>query len=366
MKQKNALINIIKALLFVVILGFLIFNASYLLRPSFSLDEPNEKVGFYGLYAEKKDALDVVFFGSSDIFVSFMPYKVWEDHGITSYSWGRSAMRSPLFMEEYKLLSKYQKPTLLVVGVRPFIFTKEKVEETSLRNISDLLPYSSPERFRLLNDTLPYLDYKDSYYNEKTTLEKRMPFYFDIMKYHENWQDITEDSWNNFSSGNFSSPTKGFLVVDKYEKIKGPQNINTEEKLKIEDYSEESLRRFLKKLDEDQQEALFVMIPYQETIEQKKQYNYLKDIIINSGYSCIDLNDYWEEIGLDETTDYYDISHPNIFGAEKITDFLMSYINNNYDLPNHKGEEEYESWDKGLKTWHTIENNLKESIIERQ
>ena len=47
---------------------------------------------------------------------------------------------------------------------------------------------------------------------------------------------------------------------------------------------------------------------------------------------------------MDFSKDFYNIRHVNLFGAEKYTAFLEKYIKENYDLPDHRTEEEYKTW----------------------
>ena len=53
----------------------------------------------------------------------------------------------------------------------------------------------------------------------------------------------------------------------------------------------------------------------------------------------------YEELGLDFDKDYYNSKHVNFIGAEKYTCYLTSYLKDHYDLPDHRGEAGYESWE---------------------
>lgn len=51
-------------------------------------------------------------------------------------------------------------------------------------------------------------------------------------------------------------------------------------------------------------------------------------------------------MGLDWQHDFYNSKHVNYVGAEKYTDYLVKYINENYELPDRRGDERYKSWEK--------------------
>ena len=55
------------------------------------------------------------------------------------------------------------------------------------------------------------------------------------------------------------------------------------------------------------------------------------------------------EVDIDFSKDFLDYSHMNIYGALKITEHLGTYLHENYDLPDHRGEEAYQSWEEDCK-----------------
>lgn len=93
-------------------------------------------------------------------------------------------------------------------------------------------------------------------------------------------------------------------------------------------------------------EALFIISPYDMSPEEKMQYNHMLPVIQEAGYQVLDLNDHIEEMELDFATDFYDYgSHVNALGEGKCSAFLGSYLKENFDLPDRRGQKEYESWD---------------------
>ena len=57
-------------------------------------------------------------------------------------------------------------------------------------------------------------------------------------------------------------------------------------------------------------------------------------------------------IGIDWTQDTYDKGdHLNYSGAEKVTNFLGAYLDKRYDLPDHRGDKEYASWEKSVEKY---------------
>ena len=67
----------------------------------------------------------------------------------------------------------------------------------------------------------------------------------------------------------------------------------------------------------------FSSFPNTMTEEKQRQYNYIADIIAPTGYGFLNLNDYYEELGIDFETDFDDYGgHTiNAFGMEKCSAF---------------------------------------------
>ena len=96
---------------------------------------------------------------------------------------------------------------------------------------------------------------------------------------------------------------------------------------------------------ENDMQILFIEIPTLTSWSEAKSKAITK-YTDKYGINYIDLNQHIEEMGLDWDTDSRDNGdHLNYYGAKKTTEYLCKYIMENYELPNHKGDEKYQSWD---------------------
>ncbi|MDD6581027.1 MAG: hypothetical protein PUE89_09005, partial [Lachnospiraceae bacterium] len=59
----------------------------------------------------------------------------------------------------------------------------------------------------------------------------------------------------------------------------------------------------------------------------------------------IDFNKMYDELSIDFSTDMAEKVHLNFSGTKKLTEYLGNYIVNNYDIPDHRGDAKYSSWD---------------------
>ena len=105
--MKKVFRNIICSVLFLSILSVLLMTASAIMKPGKragvnSLEDPLTN----GVLAERKNTVDVLFLGDSECYSTFIPLKIWNDHGITSYVCGTTEQ---VLSFSYELLTKAEK-----------------------------------------------------------------------------------------------------------------------------------------------------------------------------------------------------------------------------------------------------------------
>jgi len=106
--------------------------------------------------------------------------------------------------------------------------------------------------------------------------------------------------------------------------------------------------------------VLFLRVPTAMTYDEKGSFAAAIDYIQKAGYPYLDLYAKREELGLDKCNDYYNSGHHNIYGAEKVTEFLSKYIIEHYDLKLDHTTEITEQWDICASYNKKIMTSLKE------
>lgn len=78
-----------------------------------------------------------------------------------------------------------------------------------------------------------------------------------------------------------------------------------------------------------------------------RRHNSISAYAESNSLDYLDMNLRLDEIGIDWETDSLDKGdHLNLSGAEKVTKYLGDYLEEHYELPDHRGEEEYKNWEK--------------------
>ncbi len=86
------------------------------------------------------------------------------------------------------------------------------------------------------------------------------------------------------------------------------------------------------------------------TVLDENKSKYISDIINSRGYDVFNFNDYWKEIGMDETMDFYNAGHTNLLGAEKISKYFANYLDEKYQFPDNQDD----SWNELAKYMENI------------
>ncbi len=299
-----------------------------------------------GFYNEQKNSLDVVLFGTSEVYNDFSSVKAYEEYNFTSYPIGSPNFSSQLSIYQIKEILYYQNPAVIVVDVDQFLLNEDTyyVDDSRLRYMTDNIPLSK-EKIDLINNYA-----KD---------DELISYYFPFIKYHgthdygsclDECKTILNIQFNDGSylKGNYTSPriykSKTLDINEKSLKPKKLYGKCEEDLINIINYCNENIDGRL----------LFVRFPH--LIEDEKKFDYackavrVGEIVKENGCNFINCDLNWDEIGLDKNMSFYDNDHLNVFGQEKFTSYLGEFIKENYIIENKVLSEECKNnWDESVK-----------------
>lgn len=334
--------------MFIGIFCILFINISYILR-----HDSDMKERFMGFYAEDSDTIDMIMIGSSAVSPYWAASMAYNEHGITSYPLSTNSQEPKAMKYVIREAEKTQRPKLYVCEMRMFTHTQEYFDnrgEAFVRNLTDNLKYSA-NRISLINDMV-------------SQAESRLPYYFDIMKYHSNWKNCLTMALLKHGDYEEKSIIKGYAFYTMVEAAERNDFRNIEEEMAIPWEQEEILRELIEEIKEKDLKGLFVLAPFEINENEHKMSNYMKRIIEEEGFEYIDFNNMYDELDVDFDTDFLNSGHMNIFGAEKYTKWLGRYISENYNLPDHRGDESYSDWDESYRVWSKQAEETKQAIYK--
>lgn len=340
-----------QCIIFIVIFAVLLVLVSYMVRTNGDV-----KDRFSGFYAEKNDTLDIVIIGSSPVFPYYSAPKLWGETGIAMYPLSSNVQRPIAMKYLVREAEKSQSPKLYIFEMRMFTMEDAGLSENMAytRGVTDNMKYS-PLRYETIQAMVPEDD-----------AEGRLTFHIDLMKYHTNWKMLALPSeWANMFYHK-AHPLKGYAFKDEVGPLPMPDSGGADGTVEIPEEQEGYLRDLLGFLEEKEQDALFIVSPYGESLRDQQMYNYMEEIVASYGYPFLNMNNYYEETGIIFEEDFADYgSHTNAVGAEKCTDFLREYLLANYEFTDKRGDAVYASWDESYVRWQNEMEVARQTILDR-
>lgn len=280
-------------------------------------------------YKEPKNSIDVVYVGSSNAFAHFNTVLAYEEFGFTT---GMIASNGQPFQALKHLVEesrKTQKPKVFVIDMANLYYTKE-FHEGAIREVNDSLRFSK-NKLSLTKELLKQSDIKEKEY---------VDYYFNFFKYHSSWKYV---NYNNF---NQTYLYKGYLFQDSTTKILPQENYSWNyDIIPMNKTQKRIVNDLIKYVKKNNLEVIFTIPIRNYTPELMGNLNDLTKVLEEKQLKIINFNTI-NEIGIDYSHDLYNTSHINVWGATKYTRYFANYLKQNYDLPDHRNDKNYETWHK--------------------
>ncbi|MCR5291844.1 MAG: hypothetical protein K6E28_03015 [Eubacterium sp.] len=331
--MKDRVKNLVKFIIFATLVVLMVIQMTYLFRNT----DRNSRQNVLGFYEEPEGSLDVVVVGGSSVYRYWSPMKAWKEFGITSYDYSVSAMGVSVVKTAVTDIRKHQPDAAIVVDGRAFFYA-EDIEKTELgmseRNVLDSLDIGY--------DRLKAVNYLVSHSN--LSREEKQSEYIDLIEYHDNYAALGDEThWklsDNRVNGNIDGDSffKGFAlsgkqksieilkwedalsgvtVADDAEGTEGTEGTD-DESVYITPYYKE----LLEYASENNIKLFIVISPCGITPEQAKRIVKMQEMAALYNIPFANGVEDMEEMGIDPATDFYDLDHVNILGAEKYTTYL--------------------------------------------
>lgn len=300
----------------------------------------------HSFYDLEPNSLDVLCVGSSHAYSSFCPNTLWNEYGMTGYVMSSPQQTAAMSYYLLKEAFQYQKPKVVVFEAY-YLFCKEKYTSTGkIRSCFDGIHFGKA-KVEAINDFLPDLTWKE-----------KVNYYLPFLMYHSRWDELENYDFNKkpFRKGAFHSyacrPSKPTGMPEKA--------------VDIPEVSMEYLEKIRMFCEENGVELVMYTAPYPYGDEEQRKNNENKlamNYTLEEYAKEHDLAFFWygnmDEAGIDYAADYRDEMHTNTYGAEKISRFLGKYMEENCDLPDHREDPEYASWQEDYEKWAEEAERLK-------
>lgn len=279
-------------------------------------------------YAQDKNH-DVIFVGDCEICTAFSPPYLWEKYGINSYVRGsvqQTVWQSYYFLEE---MLQEENPKVVIFNVAAM-----KYEE-------------SPDKAytRMTLDAMRWSQYKvKSVIRSLSEEEHFIEYLFPILFYHDRWRSFTNEDFSGFQENERIS-FNGYLMftqIKPYQEQVGKRNVKTEP---LSSGAYEYLDKIRELCKDRNIELILVKGPgivpawYSWWDCEMEVYAEKYDLLY------INMLDRIEELGIDYSSDTFSGGrHMNVFGAEKVSDYIGKLLVEEYQIPDRRGEWELEQY----------------------
>lgn len=355
--NKTSVKNIICLFVFCFLILQVSVHCTYLFRNT-GRDARQNVLGFYN---EKPDSLDVVFIGGSNVYRFWDPMNAWNHSGIASYNYSVSGMPTAGTITAIQDIEKTQAPDVIVVDVRRVLSGYGDSEITAgMRNVWD----SQDLSLHRMQSIRYYADLNH------IPVKEAISAYLDIIQYHNNYEALgDEQHWkwiDNRASENLDTEDfyKGFSISAAHELQKDPSDAIHPIKGKLSEDSRKIILDIIEYCNQKSISLLLCASPYVTNERNQGELNAIEELAREHGCGFVDTNKYYAEMGLDFTEDFYDTEHVNILGAEKYTAFMIHYLKENYDLTDHREDQEYSSWNDLYTQYLPVVEARKEEAIK--
>lgn len=363
--MKRSTRSILLFLIFCALLAEIYIHTSYIFR---NTDGPRRTV--MSFFDEKKDSLDVVLVGGSNVYCYFDTMQFWKEKGVAAYNLTVSGGAAPTYLSVIREIERHQSSALIVVDVRKFLstFWDRSFNSGNVRYYLDSFDIGfrrllAVEEFRAIND-LKMTDSLDAY--------------FEIIYYHNNYDQLKNPvAWqfyNNRMNGAKNSARKGFYADEMSTNIMSFDRgsvVCSENTTPLLRESEQYYRKMLEYCKNNHIKLLLTASPFFGSETDFAQINEALEIAKEYGFPTLNGNDDFDLIGLNSEIDFMDQNHVNINGAKKWTKFFSEYLCSMYDFPDHQSEKEYTTYweeynDDYLPRMQELEQLMQKNIREHK
>ncbi len=271
-----------------------------------------------GFLAEPKNSLDVLFLGDSETFSAFIPLRIWENYGITSYLCStpdQVMYQSRSYLERF---FREQSPRVVIL------------ETNALYREYTLADVASHEA------------------------EEKLPF----LRYHDRWKTLTGADFTEPVEHGHLMRDKGYTFRTRAKKANLDGYMAPSEELQPVPLLNQGYARQIRDFCRER-DVMLVFISTPSPVNWSTYYhNGTAQLAEELEIPYIDMNLMPQEIPIDWEADSYDGGdHLNYFGACKTTDYIGSYLWETGLFADKRELPEYEPW-------HSFAEEFRQAVEE--
>lgn len=300
------------------------------------------------------DSIDVLCFGTSEIYAGYTPIVSYETTGVTGFNFGvtsRSAMTA-----YYQLLYalKYQTPSVVICDFSCLF--------------DDKLPNQEEEVYRKVAECMPDKELKEQLIREICEVDETQSYLywkFPLLRYHSRWNELSKIDFTPDYQVNGSYPRYQKGALFGTHAFAGELDAITPE---LWDYTDTVSAKFLSRFSihyydlmiaacREKGITMVAVIPPKISSGAKyaARWETTREYLDSRGVPCLNYCTYEQvqRMGLNLQAHYYDDYHLNLTGSAIFTQTLIQDLKEIVNLPDHRGDPSfYDEWEAPLAQFH--------------
>lgn len=281
-------------------------------------------------YELDDNTVDVLFLGSSHAFEDINTGTLWDEYGMSSYVLAGSTQ--PMWNTYFYLKEalKTQRPGLIVLEGYCTIFSWEFIDDSRIIKNNYGLHWSK-DKIESLKISSPKERWKE--------------FFLEYTQYHTRYNELTSADFLKDQGNPLYTAWKGFGCNMATKPLKQIDVANVSDRAPLLEKTEKYYRATIELALENDIPIIVVISPYAGiNVQDQQMFNTANDIAEEYNVPFLNCNLISKEIGIDWAVDAADPDHLNYRGNQKFSKYIGEYIVDNYEITDHRGEDNYSSW----------------------
>lgn len=298
-------------------------------------------------YEQEENTVDVLGLGTSHVYEGLCPAVLYQEYGIAAYDLCAPAQRVWNSYYYFVEALKTQKPKAVVFDVYMLNTTTEF--DTTANAIKSTYGMNwSKNKIDAMKASFPEEEFPE--------------IFFEFFQYHSRYGELSQaNTW--YDAGDpayYGDSYKGYYCYDTIQEISRPDPYSQTGTREFPEKYERYFRAIIELAVENQIPIYIVSIPYAIASDTQRTVNTAEQITkeYSSEYvHFIDFNKRYDEMGLDFSTDFSGIQHLNDNGAIKFTRYFGKILKEELDLPDHRSDARYASWEENARIFYRLYQN---------
>ncbi len=279
-------------------------------------------------YTYEPGTFDVILIGPSLMKNGVQPVELWENYGIAAYNLACGNQSLPCSYYLLKDAISRDHPELVVLEVTYAEDGGLTRSDDFVHYITDRMPWNDRYRYEMIQALIP----------ETERLEFYLPFY----SFHSRWKEITAE---DFVNDDYQDDTLGGVLYSRTVSKSAQLFERYDADGSLQEIPRQYLQKIINLCKENETELLLISCPVSSANGDcdEAHFNARRSVMREVAALAADENVTFlnfletpDALYLDGYRDYSDGVHLNMFGAAKLTDFLGSYISQNYSSVSDK------------------------------